>query len=75
MPTPRPIMVPRSGATVGTSMTAATNVMPERPIASPSSAVPMGSPAATTEPNAKSRMTTDTSRPIESPAFVWLTFA
>ena len=68
-------MVPRSGATVPTSMNAASSVMPEMPMASPKSAVPIGRPAATKDPNAMTRMNTVTSRPMESPGLVWLTFA
>ncbi len=68
MPTPRPIIVPSSGAADPTSVIAASNVIPERPIASPKSAVAIGSPAAMSEPNAKIRITIANSSPTWSDA-------
>ncbi len=68
MPTPRPIIAPRIGATVPIVMCDATtiSVMEETPTAS--SATPIGSTAARSVPKRKSRMTTAATIPIRSAA-------
>ncbi len=66
MPTPSPIIVARTGATVPIAVKEAIRWMVAMPTPSPSSAVRIGSPMATTEPNANSRITTAASSPIRS---------
>lgn len=51
----------------GTSTTSPTSDSELTPTARPSSAVPIGSPIATTEPKASSSTTTATTRPVSSP--------
>ena len=69
MPTPRPIICARVGASVPMSVNAATILMSEKPTARPKSAVVIGSPIATTDPNANSSTTTAASRPMRSALF------
>ena len=73
MPTPSPIIVARTGATDPISVTDAMMCTIEMPMPRPSNAVRIGSPIATTEPNANSRITTAASRPMRSalPAGGW----
>ena len=52
---------------VPTSVTADRMPMNDSPTNNPNRAVAMGRPIATTDPNANSRITTATSRPITSP--------
>ena len=68
MPTPRPTIAPMTVAQAGMSTTYATSDSEPAPTASPSSAVPIGRPIATTEPKATSRITTAASRPRASPS-------
>jgi hypothetical protein len=57
MPHDSPSISPSDSAAEGTSTKAAMPVMPATPMATPTSAVAMGSPAATTAPKVISRMT------------------
>ena len=66
MPTPRPIIDARIGATSAMSVKAATMVTAEKPVASPNRASPMGMPPAITEPKAMRRMTTAAAMPMSS---------
>ena len=66
MPTPSPIIVARVGATVPMVVTAASSEMRLNPIARPNRAVPIGRLMAITDPNASSKMSTATSRPVLS---------
>ena len=56
MPTPSPIMAIISGAKIGTFRTWLSRSSSAKPMAMPNRAVRMGSPMATTEPNAISMM-------------------
>ena len=67
MPTPRPTIEPITVAQAGMSTTYATSDSEPTPTARPSSAVPIGRPIATTDPNASSRITIAASRPRASP--------
>ena len=66
MPTPSPIIVASTGATVPMSVNDAITCTSEMPTPRPKSAVRIGSPMATTEPNANNRITTAASRPMRS---------
>ena len=66
MPTPSPIIVANTGATDPMSVIDAITCTIEMPIPRPRSAVRIGSPIATTEPNANSRITTAASSPMRS---------
>ena len=68
MPTPSPIMELRMGAEVDTSSCVASSVMSAVPVARPNSAIPMGSPMPTTEPNVTRRMSTAARTPTISAA-------
>lgn len=59
-------MLPRTGAKVGTSVTPARTVIVAIPTVSPKSAMPIGSAAATSEPNARNRIAAAARRPISS---------
>ena len=67
MPTPRPTIVATIGADVLTSMVAASSRMPLLEMPRPVSATAIGSPAPTTEPNARTRMSRAAPTPISSP--------
>ena len=72
MPTPMPIIAVTCGANDGTSSTRARSVTTASPIPMPNSAVMIGRPIASSEPNAISRMKTAASMPIASLAgCVW----
>ena len=60
-------MLPICGAQLGTSIRCATSDIELMPIARPNSAIPIGNPIATTEPNATSRTIIATTRPAASP--------
>ncbi len=66
MPTPRPIIVANIGETDGTSVIPAMMPMMESPMKIPNSAVPIGMPAAITEPKATSNTITATIKPMPS---------
>ena len=66
MPTPKPIIDDRIVANSGTLANAARISVRPVPVARPITAVPIGSPIATTEPNAISRMIIAATRPISS---------
>src|SRR2546421_320361 len=68
MPTPSPTMLPRTGAKVGISVIPASTVIVETPTVSPKTAMPIGSAAAASEPNARNRIATAARRPGSSPA-------
>ena len=60
-------MVATIGAAVLTSMVAASRVSPPEPTTRPTRATAIGRPAATTEPNASSRMSSAATTPMSSP--------
>ncbi len=66
MPSPIPIIVAAVGVVVLTSVNAAINVTPASPMPSPNAATSKGSPAATIEPNAMSRITSAAVTPTAS---------
>ena len=66
MPTPMPTMDAMVGAMLLTSVTAASTVISDEPIPSPTRATASGSPAAMTDPNANSRITRATATPTNS---------
>ena len=66
MPTPRPIIMPTIFVMLGTSVKPANTPTAAPPRRMPMSAVPIGRPMATTEPNAMSSTMTATPRPIIS---------
>ena len=66
MPTPRPIIAPKVGAAVETSMEPASRATLLRPTATATSASTMGTRAATMVPKAMTRMTSAASRPSPS---------
>ena len=68
MPTPSPTIDPMTTAQLGTSTTYATTDNDPAPTARPTRAVPIGSPIATTDPKASSRITIATPRPRASPS-------
>ncbi len=57
MPTPRPIINARSGATLGIDSTCVARPIIPTPVISPRPAVSSGMPAASSEPNVISRIT------------------
>ncbi len=59
-------MLPRTGAKAGTSVTPASTVIVATPTVSPKSAMPIGSAAATSEPNARNRIAAAARRPVSS---------
>ena len=67
MPTPRPTIMAMVGAEVLTSITAASRITPPELMPSPASATPIGSPAPTTEPSARTRISSAASTPMISP--------
>ena len=70
MPTPSPIIVASVGATVGTSATWLMSVMIDRPLTSPTMAVMIGSPIATTVPKVSS--STMTAMPSPTTSLEWV---
>ena len=66
MPTPMPIIATAAVVKSGMSMRLRTTRTSAMPVPIPNSAVPMGSPIASTEPNAMRRMTIAASNPIAS---------
>ena len=70
MPTPSPIIVASVGATVGTSATWLISVMIDRPLTSPTMAVMIGSPIATTVPKVSS--STITAMPSPTTSLEWV---
>ena len=66
MPTPSPIITPIVVAKSGMVNTLLSRVSATEPAAMPASAVPIGRPVASTEPNARVRMITAKPRPSSS---------
>ena len=66
MPTPRPIIVARVAATLGTSIAFSSRRMIESEIARPTIAEPIGMTIAVAVPKAKSRITIAAAIPIAS---------
>ena len=63
MPTPRPIISARSGATCGTLITRVARPISATPLIRPKPAVTSGIPAAISEPNVSSRITSAATTP------------
>ncbi len=59
-------MLPRTGAKVGTSVIPASTVIVATPMVRPKTAMPIGSAAATSEPNARNRIAAAARIPISS---------
>ena len=70
MPTPSPIIVASIRTTVGTSATWLMSVMIDRPLTSPTMAVMIGSPIATTVPKVSS--STMTAMPSPTTSLEWV---
>ncbi len=66
MPTPRPIIVPSVGATVGTSTTCPSSPIALRPATTPMIATVIGSDIATAVPRASRRIAIAAAIPIRS---------
>ena len=66
MPTPMPIMIPRVGANSGTVTTLLRMITPAAPAPTPTRAVPMVMPMATTEPTARISTNTANASPMAS---------
>jgi hypothetical protein len=59
-------MLPRTGAKVGISVIPASTAIVATPTVSPKTAMPIGSKAATSEPNARNRIAAAARMPISS---------
>ena len=66
MPTPMPTIDATWGVKPGVMNTCDHSTTPDRPMLMPNSAVTIGRPIATTDPNASSRITTAAARPNTS---------